>query len=139
MRRIDADDLEGLVTHSRRRIEARSSPSQAMKRRILKKPQVERDLIDHFSYIARDKIKPAERFLQMAEESFSRLAANPSLGQPWESPLPQLAGIRVHPMPSPYRKYLVFYRQIENGVEVLTVLHGARDLQAALERLLIGE
>jgi toxin ParE1/3/4 len=106
-----------------------------MKRRILKKPQVEQDLINQFSYIARDKIEPAERFLRVAEESFDHLAANPLAGQKWESPLRQLTGIRVYPMPSPFRNYLVFYRPIEDGVEVLTVLHGARDLQAVLERL----
>jgi plasmid stabilization system protein ParE len=37
-----------------------------MKRRILKKPQVEADLIEQFAYIARDKVKPAERFLRVA-------------------------------------------------------------------------
>ena len=107
-----------------------------MKRRILKKPQVERDLIDHFSYIARDKIEPAKRFLHVAEKSFNDLAKNQDLGHSWQSPLPQLAGIRVYPMPSPFRNYLVFYRPIEEGIEVLTVLHGARHLQAILERLL---
>ncbi len=109
-----------------------------MKRRILKKPQVERDLIDQFSFIARDKIEPAERFLRVAEETFKQLAANPLLGHKWESTLPQLAGIRVRAMPSPFRNYLVFYRPIEDGIEVLTVLHGARDLQAILERLIGG-
>jgi plasmid stabilization system protein ParE len=39
-------------------------------------------------------------------------------------------------MPSPFRNYLVFYRPIRDGIEVLTVLHGARDLHAVLERLL---
>ena len=107
-----------------------------MTRRILKKPQVERDLIEHFSIIARDKLEPAERFLQVAEESFNRLAANPFLGAKWESPLPPLVGIRVYPLPSGFRNYLIFYRPIENGAEILTVLHGARDLQTALERLL---
>jgi toxin ParE1/3/4 len=107
-----------------------------MKHRILKKPQVERDLIDHFSFIARDKIEPAERFLQVADESFKCLAADPNLGHAWESPSPHLAGIRVYPMPSPFRNYLVFYRPIEDGIEVLTVLHGARDLHVVLERLL---
>jgi plasmid stabilization system protein ParE len=68
-----------------------------MKRRILKKPQVERDLIDQFAYIARDKVEPAERFLRVAEESFNYLATNPLVGQKWESPLRQLAGIRVYP------------------------------------------
>src|SRR5256885_1546276 len=38
-------------------------------------------------------------------------------------------------MPAAYRSYLIFYRPIRNGVEVLTVLHGARDLQAIIERL----
>ena len=110
-----------------------------MTRRIIKTPQVERDLIDLFSVIARDKVAPAERFLRVAEESFGRLAASPYLGHRWVSPLPQLADIRVYPMPSGFRNYLIFYRPIENGVEVLTVLHGARGLQAALERLLGGE
>jgi toxin ParE1/3/4 len=106
-----------------------------MKRRVLKKPQVERDLIEQFAYIARDKIEPAERFLRVAEESFDRLAADPLLGSKWESPLPQLAGIRVLALPSPFRNYLVFYRPIQDGIEVLTVVHGARDLQAVLERV----
>jgi toxin ParE1/3/4 len=107
--------------------------------RILKKPQVERDLIEHFSFIARDKIAPAERFLRVVEESFERLATNPFLGHKWESPLPQLAGIRVCAMPASFRSYLIFYRPIKNGVEVLTVLHGARDLQGIIERLTGGE
>jgi toxin ParE1/3/4 len=107
-----------------------------MKRRILKKPQVEDDLIAHFSHIARDKVEPAERFLRVAEESFDRLGADPLLGAKWESPLPRLAGIRVYPLPSPFRNYLVFYQPVEDGVEIMTVLHGARDLQAVLERLL---
>jgi toxin ParE1/3/4 len=109
-----------------------------MTARILKKPQAERDLVEHYAVIARDKIGPAERFLREAEESFQRLARTPSLGQKWDSPLPHLTGIRVYPMPSSFRKYLIFYRPVRNGVEILTVLHGARDLETVLERL-IGE
>jgi toxin ParE1/3/4 len=103
--------------------------------RILKKPQVERDLVDHFSFIARDKVEPAERFLRVAEESFELLAANPLIGQKWDSPLRKLSGIRVHSMPGAFRSYLIFYRPIEPGVEILTVLHGSRDLAAVMERL----
>lgn len=106
-----------------------------MKPRILKRPQVERDLIDHFAAIARDKIEPAERFLRVAEESFAKLAANPFVGHKWESPLPQLADIRVSPMPLKFSNYLIFYRPIDNGVEILTILHGARDIQRVFERL----
>ncbi|MEX2091447.1 MAG: type II toxin-antitoxin system RelE/ParE family toxin [Pirellulales bacterium] len=110
-----------------------------MNRRIVKKPQVERDLVDHFSFIAQDKIEPAERFLRLAEESFGHLAANPLVGQQWESPLPTLSGIRVYSMPAAFRNYLIFYRPIECGVEILTVMHGSRDLAAVLERLASGK
>lgn len=106
-----------------------------MTRRILKKPRVERDLVDHFSFIARDKLEPADRFLRAAEESFARLAANPLIGHQWDSPLPKLAGIRIYCLPAPFRNYLIFYRPVDDGVEILTLLHGSRDAAAVLDRL----
>jgi toxin ParE1/3/4 len=106
-----------------------------MSRRVLKRPQAERDLIEHFAFIARDKVEPAERFLNVAEGHFKLLAANPYLGQAWESLLPQLADVRVSPLPGAFHRYLVFYRSVERGIEVLTVLHGSRDLPSALEGL----
>jgi plasmid stabilization system protein ParE len=75
-------------------------------RRIVKKPQVELDLIAHFAFIARDKLAPAERFLKVAEDCIERLAALPGLGRAWESPLPHLTGIRAYPMPSGFRNYI---------------------------------
>ena len=89
-----------------------------MKPRVYKRPRVERDLMEHFSYIARDKIQPALKFLEVAEQTFERLAEMPGLGREWESPSPHLSDIRVYPMPR-YRNYLVFYRPREDGVEIL--------------------
>jgi len=103
--------------------------------RILKKPRVKDDLLEHFEYIARDKVEPAERFLKVAEEAFERLSQMPLTGRRWESELPHLANVRVYPMPAGFRNYLIFYRPIDDGVEVLTILHGARNLEAALKRL----
>jgi toxin ParE1/3/4 len=107
-----------------------------MNRTILKTPRAERDLVDHFEFIARDKIPPARRFLKVAQKSFELLAAMPGVGREWDSPLPHLAGIRVYPMPEGFRNYLIFYRPVQDGIEVLTILHGARDLDAALDSLL---
>lgn len=42
------------------------------------------------------------------------------------------AGLRRWPIPG-FRNYLIFYRPMENGVEIVRVLHGARDIAAALE------
>jgi toxin ParE1/3/4 len=106
-----------------------------MSPRIIKKPRAEHDLIEHFAFIAMDKLAPAERFLRVADESFAQLATTPKLGRKWESSQPHLAGIRVYPMPSGFRNYLIFYRIIEDGIEILTIMHGARDLGTALDDL----
>ena len=103
-----------------------------MKPLILKKPGVESDLNELFDFIAQDKLEPAERFLKVAAESFESLAAFPGLGRKWESSNPRLADVRVYPMPGPFRSYLIFYRAVANGIDVLCVLHGARDLEHVL-------
>jgi toxin ParE1/3/4 len=43
--------------------------------------------------------------------------------------------VRVYPLPHGYCSYLVFYRPVAEGIEVIRVLHGARDLEAALEEI----
>lgn len=96
--------------------------------RVFRTPKVERDLVDHFVFIARDRLEAAERFLEMAEKTFKTIADNPLLGQAWESPLQKLASIRAHCMPVPFRSYVIFYRPVDAGVEIVTVLHGSRDL-----------
>jgi toxin ParE1/3/4 len=58
----------------------------------------------------------------------------PGIGRAWESDEPRLADVRVYPVPR-FRNFLIFYRPIENGIEVLTVVHGARDLGAALDAI----
>jgi toxin ParE1/3/4 len=103
-----------------------------MKRRILKKPRVNRDLIETYAYIARDKMAPADRFLEMAEEVFEYLANLPTAGRIWESSLPKLEGIRLYPMPSPFRNYLIFYRFNDTTLEVIAVTHGARNLEVVI-------
>jgi toxin ParE1/3/4 len=101
---------------------------------ITKKPGVELDLGEIFDFIAQDKLEPAERFLKVAADSIERLAAMPGLGRKWESALPLLREVRVFPMPAPFRNYLIFYRPITGGIDVLCVLHGARDLESVLRR-----
>ncbi len=95
-------------------------------------PRVEHDLTEHFAFIAQDKIVPAQRLLVVAQKSFARLATSPFLGLAWNSKRPHLRGIRYYPMPAPYRSYIIFYRVSPEGIEVLAVLHGARDLESAL-------
>src|SRR5439155_11946499 len=73
----------------------------------------------------------AIRFLRAAEATFARLAGMPGMGVRYEPHEPIYAGLRFFPI-TRYRKYLVFYRPTPGGIEVLRVLHGARDIHGIL-------
>jgi toxin ParE1/3/4 len=94
----------------------------------------QRDLDECAEYIRRDHPRSALRFLRAARTTMERLLAMPGMGSLYESDEPELAGVRFFPV-SRFRNYLVFYRPTTTGIEVLRVLHGARDI----ERLLRGE
>jgi toxin ParE1/3/4 len=100
-----------------------------MARRVSRKPEVRRDLVGLADYISRDNLDAALRFLDAAERTFNFLAANNQSGQQCGFQQPEIAGLRVWPIEG-FRNYLVFYRPTDDGVEILRVLHGARDIEA---------
>jgi toxin ParE1/3/4 len=53
------------------------------------------------------------------------------LGTLWGDEAPELLDARHFPVDR-FRKYLIFYRPIEGGIELLRVLHGARNLEQLL-------
>jgi toxin ParE1/3/4 len=101
---------------------------------LVKAEAAERDLEDHFVYIGMDSLDAAERFLLAAERAFESLAAMPGIGSSYRSLDPRLSGLRFFPIKG-FGKYLVFYRPLAQGIEIVRVLHGARDIAAILESL----
>src|SRR5207253_2286674 len=100
--------------------------------RVTKSAKARRDLREHFVYIGRDSLPAARRFLQAADKAMEKLARMPQMGSPWDSTNPALAGLRVWGIRK-FENYLIFYRAVPEGIEVLRVLHGARDLDTLLE------
>lgn len=99
-----------------------------MKAIVRRRHRARQDLVAVFQHYAREAgLKTARRFLAQAEASFARLAAMPGLGATYEPEHPAFAGIRVFPI-TRFKKYLVFYLPISNGIDVVRVLHGARDI-----------
>jgi hypothetical protein len=47
------------------------------------------------------------------------------------SVLPRLAGVRTWPVDG-FEKFIIFYRTIEGGVEILHVIRGSRDFGRVL-------
>lgn len=107
--------------------------------RIVRRRASRQDLVDAYRYYAREAgLVVADRFLAQAEASFTRLAGMPGIGAPFEHEHPALADVRYFPL-SRFKKYLVFYRPIAGGIEVLRVLHGARDIHSILAEDFAGD
>ena len=100
-----------------------------MKRNIVIRPAADRDLDAQAEYIARHQnTKTAIRFYRAAEETFALLATQPKMGRTRDFVNPRLKGVRVCLMKE-FERHLIFYRPIKGGIEVLRVIHGARDIE----------
>jgi toxin ParE1/3/4 len=73
----------------------------------------------------------ASRFLELVELTFTQLAATPGMGKIVRSLWRNLGEIRQWRVKD-FRDYLIFYRIQEQQVEILRLLHGARDLESIL-------
>ncbi|MDB6006516.1 MAG: plasmid stabilization system protein [Prosthecobacter sp.] len=91
-------------------------------------PEALQDMGDIRSYIAMNNPEAADRVLQSFEASAALLATQPELG-PCK---PRLRGLRLWVV-TEYPTYLMFYRVREGQVEIVRVLHGARDVKSLLE------
>ena len=82
-------------------------------------PQALADLDDIWEAIARDDVEAAGQVLSSLRQRFPRLADFPGLGRA-SSYGQALRRFAVPP-------YIIFYRPAEDGIEVVRVLHGARN------------
>ena len=95
-------------------------------------PQAKTDLIDIAAYIGRDSPAIADRFLDAAEETISRLAERPPIDRICQFREGPLRGLRRWAIRG-YVNYIVFYHVRDYGIEIVRVLHGARDIDAVLQ------
>jgi toxin ParE1/3/4 len=88
---------------------------------------------EHAEFIARDNLEAARRFYDVAAQAFEHLAAMPEMGSPRLLRNPAVAGLRLWRIPG-FERHLIFYRPIQDGIEIIRVLHAARDIDAILEQ-----
>ena len=91
--------------------------------RITRRPRALQDLDEIWDYIALDNPDAADQFVEMIEEKCHLLAQFPKIGTSCESLHPALRYL-------PVGKYLLFYLPLDGGIEVVRVLHGARDVES---------
>ena len=89
--------------------------------RIQRTPRADQDLEELWFFIAQDDPAVADRWLDTLEEKIRLLADNPLMGPA----RPDIAReLRYHPVGN----HLLLYRVIQGGIEIVRVVHGARDL-----------
>ncbi|MFN5765337.1 MAG: type II toxin-antitoxin system RelE/ParE family toxin [Pseudanabaena sp.] len=94
---------------------------------LLKRPLAELDLLDIWDYIADDSPDRADDFLDRIESKLLVLAQNSGLGRKRPELLPDLRSF-------PIGNYVVFYQQIEDGIDVIRLLHGSRDIEEVFKQ-----
>jgi toxin ParE1/3/4 len=91
--------------------------------RVTRRPAADSDLLDIALYIGRDDPEASDRFIDQLAEKFELLATQPQMGRA----RPELGpDIRSFPLGN----YVVFYVEIADGIDVVRVLSGARDIEA---------
>lgn len=89
-------------------------------------PAAEGDLIEIYTFIASDNRAAAWATIELLEQKAAALAATPGIGKARKELRPDLRSLAVG-------NHVIFYRPSPNGIEVVRVLHGKRDIEAIFE------
>jgi toxin ParE1/3/4 len=103
-----------------------------MRFRVSQRAQARQDILELVTHIAADNPRAAAALYDAYERILATtLSETPDIGRPYRSTEPRLRGVRVVSI-GRFRNYLIFYQRKDDEVEVLRVLHGARDIRSVL-------
>lgn len=89
-------------------------------------PRATADLLEIWSYIADDSVANADAFVDKLYETMQTLGHQPGLGRRREELAPGIQSF-------PYGRYILFYRVVAGAIEIVRVLHSARDIENIFE------
>ena len=90
--------------------------------RVQKTSRADGDLAAIVDYIATDSLDAALRWSDEIDQTFRLLARNPLLGEEVTHLLPEARR-------QTFGNYLIFYRPTQEGIIVVRVLHGSRQIE----------
>ena len=97
-------------------------------------PQADQDIDKQFAYLAEQaSLDVALRLLEATQEAFQALVRMPEMGVNRDFHHPALEGLRMWPIKG-FQHHLVFYRPTDSGIDVIRVLHAARDIRSLLDQ-----
>lgn len=101
--------------------------------KVRKREAAKRDLVAQWVWYAENAgIETADRFLKAADETTFMLAGQPAAGYSFFVRRPELQGMRRFPLSDGFEEILIFYFPLKDGIEMVRVVHGNRDLERLL-------
>ena len=91
--------------------------------RVTRRPLAAADILDIWDHIAEDSVEQADRWVDKLDEKFKLIATQPLMGRARDELASDLRSF-------PFGRYVIFYEPIDDGIDVVRVLHSARDIDA---------
>jgi toxin ParE1/3/4 len=99
---------------------------------VFVRARARRDILSIADYLEEHgSPETAQRFLGATQSTFETLANMPKLGSLCEFRKSALRRIRRWPVKG-FENWMIFYQPRRNGVEIVHVIHGARDIESLL-------
>ncbi|MBT6120152.1 type II toxin-antitoxin system RelE/ParE family toxin [bacterium] len=94
---------------------------------VLFSPISERDIEDHYVWIASENKKSADKLLTSIQNIIGKLSSMPEIGTLF--PISQNLSQKIRYLPiSGFKHHLIFYAVTKDHIRVLRLLHSSRDL-----------
>ena len=90
---------------------------------VTRRPLAEADILEIWDYIADDNVDAADLWLDRLDEQLRLLSTQPLMGRARDELAPGVRSL-------PFGRYVIFCTPLDNGVDVIPVLHVSRDIDA---------
>ncbi len=98
----------------------------------IQRPRARLDLLEQFVYFGESEgVDLAERYIEAVANTCAFLTQQPEAGNRYKSGISRLAGLRRFRVKG-FENYLIFYEPRQGSIDVVRVLHGARDIDSIL-------
>ena len=95
--------------------------------RIERRPLAGTDIDEIWDYIAEDSMVAADAWVDRLDEKLRLLASQPLMGRTRDELAPGVRSL-------PFGRYVIFYLPLHDGIDVVRVLHSARDIESIFEK-----
>ena len=84
-------------------------------------PRASKDLNEIHDYMAKNSVSRAANFIDLIEDDCKIISESPMIGRARDELFPGIRSFSVG-------DYIIFYRVVNLGIEIIRVLHGSRDI-----------